>query len=221
MSSAPSRTNGFAMAVVVEGGLALAALGIAAFFRIPLRDQLVSSTIPWHLRVVRGVLVTIPMLAAFWWLVHSSRTTLRELRQQVEWLIREMFPTSSIPQFALVAILAGVGEELLFRGALQTLIGRWTTPVFGLVITSVLFGLAHALSKLYFVFATVIGLCFGWLVLRYNDLVTPMVAHSLYDFIALVYLSKRTTSAGRSSSPGNVTGSAQDSNSNSDEPSDH
>jgi hypothetical protein len=28
------------------------------------------------------------------------------------------------------------------------------------------------------------------LVLHYNDLVAPMVAHSVYDFVALVYLSK-------------------------------
>ena len=32
----------------------------------------------------------------------------------------EMFPGGSVPQFAMVAALAGVGEELLFRGVLQT-----------------------------------------------------------------------------------------------------
>jgi membrane protease YdiL (CAAX protease family) len=102
-----------------------------------------------------------------------------------------MFPTASIPQFALIAVLAGVGEELLFRGVLQTLLVSWTTPMLGLAISSLLFGAAHALSKLYFLLATVIGVCFGWMVLQYHDLVASMVAHSLYDFVALIYLARR------------------------------
>ncbi len=114
----------------------------------------------------------------------------REAPRQVEWLIGEMFPSGSTAQFAMVAILAGVGEELLFRGALQTKIGDWTTPLIGLTITSLLFGLAHALSKLYFLFAVAVGGFLGWLAWRYDDLVAPMVAHSVYDFLALVYLSR-------------------------------
>ena len=130
------------------------------------------------------------MLVVFWCLLNTNWARLRELREQVEWLVREMFPTGSIPQFAMVAPLAGVGEELLFRGVLQTKLGEWTTPVIGLVLASLLFGVAHALSKLYFVFALVVGLFLGWLTLHYNDLVAPIVAHALYDFLALIYLSR-------------------------------
>jgi hypothetical protein len=106
-----------------------------------------------------------------------------------------MFPNGSIAQFATVAMLAGVGEELLFRGSLQTALGNWTTPVTGLVITSVLFGLAHALSKLYFVFAVAVGAFLGWMTLKYNDLLAPIIAHGLYDFLALAYLSRRKSRA--------------------------
>ena len=123
-------------------------------------------------------------------MVHSSRAALRELRQQVESLIGEMFPAGSLAEFGLVALLAGVGEELLFRGVLQNVLSEWTTPVAGMLIASLLFAVAHALSKLYFMLALIIGLCFGWLVLQYNDLVAPIVAHSLYDFVALIYLSR-------------------------------
>jgi membrane protease YdiL (CAAX protease family) len=108
----------------------------------------------------------------------------------VQWLIGEMFPDGRIRQFALVALLAGVGEELLFRGVVQRLLIDWTTPAAGLVAASLVFGAAHALSKLYFLLATLIGLCFGWLVLYYGDLIAPMVAHSVYDFVALVYISR-------------------------------
>jgi uncharacterized protein len=188
MASIEERNNGFAMAVIVEGGLALVALVLAWLFSVPLRVQLPSTTSDLVSATLRGLLVTLPMLVAFFWLVHSSRATLRQLREQVEWLIGEMFPDATIGQFAMVAVLAGVGEELLFRGVVQWVVSAWTTPIVGLVIASLLFGLLHALSKLYFVLATAIGFLFGWLVYEYNDLVAPMVAHSVYDFVALVYL---------------------------------
>ena len=193
--------NGFAMAVLVEGGIGLAAIVLAWLFSVPLREQIPPPGPPLWFAIARGVLVTLPMLGLFFWLVHSSRATLRRLREQVESLIREMFPANSIPQFAMVAVLAGVGEELLFRGVIQYVLSHWLTPAAGLLLASLIFGLAHALSKLYFVLATLIGLCFGWLVFHYNDLVAPMIAHSLYDFVALIYLSRRVrvgTSSGSS-----------------------
>lgn len=190
MPKTASRSDGFAMAVMVEGGLALLAVMLAWLFRVPLGDQIAAWGAPLAWAVARGLLVTLPMLAVFWWLMHWDRPTLRRLREQVQWLIGEMFPDASLGQFALVAVLAGVGEELLFRGVLQSLLGQWTTPVAGLVLTSLIFGAAHALSKLYFLLATLIGIVFGWLVLQYDDLVAPMVAHSVYDFVALVYISR-------------------------------
>jgi membrane protease YdiL (CAAX protease family) len=193
MDSAAERSNGFAMAVVVEGGLAVVAVLLAWIFRVPLKERFPAFGAPLVVAIARGLLATLPMLVVFWLLVNSNWPMLRQLRGQVEWLIREMFPTGNIAQFAMVAVLAGVGEELLFRGALQTKIGDWTTPLVGLVITSLLFGLAHALSKLYFLFAVAVGGFLGWLTFRYNDLAAPMVAHGVYDFLALTYLSRRTS----------------------------
>jgi membrane protease YdiL (CAAX protease family) len=191
MSQGQPRMNGFAMAIVVEGGITMLALLMAGLFGVPLRDLIPMRGEPLVSALVRGILVTVPMLAVFFLLAHWPLPSLRQLRRQVESLLDEMFPTASIPQFAMVAVLAGVGEELLFRGVLQTVIAGWTTPIVGLAIASLLFGLAHALSKLYFFLATLIGVFFGWLVLYYHDLVAPIVAHSLYDFVALIYLSRR------------------------------
>jgi uncharacterized protein len=191
MDSSAHRSDGFAMAVVVEGGLALIAVVLAWLFRVSLRDMFPAIGPSLVSAIARGLLATLPMLAIFLLLVNSNWPMLRQLREQVQWLIDEMFPSRSIGQFAMVAVLAGVGEELLFRGALQSILGNWTTPVIGLMITSLLFGLAHALSKLYFAFAVAVGAFLGWMTLRYNDLVAPMVAHGVYDFLALAYLSRR------------------------------
>src|SRR4051794_12789803 len=129
MEPDPEHTNGFAMAVMVEGGLALAAILFAWLLSVSLRDQFPPPGEPWAIALARGLAATLPMLLVFWMLVNSRRPMLRQLRDQVDWLIREMFPTGSIPQFAMVALLAGVGEELLFRGVLQTKLGQWTTPL--------------------------------------------------------------------------------------------
>jgi membrane protease YdiL (CAAX protease family) len=189
---APShRTDGFAMAVVVEGGLVLVALALAWAFGVSLRDQFPASGISLVYALVRGLVATLPMLVLLWALVNSKWPALRQLRDQVEWLVREMFPTSSAPEFAMIAILAGVGEELLFRGVMQTKLIEWTSPYIGILLASLLFGLAHALSATYLIFAITVGVFLGWLALHFNDLVAPMLAHGLYDFLALLYVSRR------------------------------
>ena len=131
------------------------------------------------------------MLALFWILVHSQLPVdASTCGNRSSGSFAKCFPSGSYAQFAMVALLAGVGEELLFRGVIQSKLVEWTSPVIGVVLASLVFGAAHALSRLYFVLATLIGLYLGWLVERYGELVTPMIAHSLYDFLALVYLSK-------------------------------
>ena len=81
----------------------------------------------------------------------------------------------SLPAALLLAILAGAGEEILYRGALQ--------PVFGLVLTSVLFTLLHTqygfsreMLILFFV-----SLGFGLTRRRFNTTVA-IIAHAAYDF---------------------------------------
>lgn len=79
----------------------------------------------------------------------------------------------------MLAITTGIGEELLFRGALQ--------PIFGNVITSIFFALMHpqylinpAIVLIFFV-----SLCFGWLRNRYNT-TAAMMAHFVYNFMGFV-----------------------------------
>lgn len=190
--------NGFPLAVVVEGALALGAIALAWLFGVELRQQFPATRSSWVEGGLRGIASTIPMLVFFWWLVRSPYDGPRRLRNQVERIVDELFPDASLPQFALIAILAGVGEELLFRGVLQPLFQRWTTPVVGLLLASLIFGAAHALSQTYFLLATLIGVYFGWLLFHFHDLFAPIIAHSLYDFVALVYIAKNRTPANSS-----------------------
>jgi uncharacterized protein len=183
-------SDGFRMAVLVEGGLVLVAMALAWIFGISLVEQMPADWSGLAAALGRGLIAALAMLVLFFGLYHLPMNEFRRLREQVRWLVGELFPAGNIAQFALVALLAGAGEELLFRGVLQSLISSWTSPAIGLIIASLLFGLAHSLSRLYFVLATLIGLALGALTMQFNDLVAPMTAHAIYDFVALIYFAR-------------------------------
>ncbi len=78
-----------------------------------------------------------------------------------------------------VALCAGIGEELLFRGLLQ--------PVYGIVPTWLLFVLLHAHYGTTFalVMIALLGLVFSLLKARYGT-TTTMILHTTYDFSAIM-----------------------------------
>jgi membrane protease YdiL (CAAX protease family) len=73
-----------------------------------------------------------------------------------------------------LGLAAALGEETVFRGALQ--------PRFGLVFTSILFALLHSQYGLSFstIAVFVIGLVLGVLRLRANT-TTAMITHAVYN----------------------------------------
>jgi uncharacterized protein len=183
--------NPLQMGVIFEAGLGLAAVVLAWLFGISLRGQFTETGADLLAAVVRGCLATLPMLLAFGLLVRSRWPPLRRLRRQVRQLVRQLIQNATIVDIAGLSIVAGIGEELLFRGVIQPLAIRWTTPEVGLAIASILFGLAHAISRTYLILATVVGAYLGWLALRFGEIVTPITAHALYDFCVLWWISRR------------------------------
>lgn len=85
----------------------------------------------------------------------------------------------------LLAMLAGICEEIFFRGFLFLWIHPWNA-VLAVLITNVLFGLAHAVTPLYAMLAAFLGLYLTALVAvdPTPNLLIPITAHSLYDLIA-------------------------------------
>ena len=91
----------------------------------------------------------------------------------------ELLENLSWPVVIIVALCAGVGEELFFRGVLQRWLGVWGQGV--------AFGLAHAINVYppQVLFAFAMGVLFGYLFKRGWSLVSLMIAHFLYDFVLL------------------------------------
>ncbi len=174
----------FALAMLFESGLGFAGLLVAWWANVSLQSRL-QVTAP---ALVRGLVACLPMLILLVAISNSRWLPLVQLRRQVETLVREIFSGSSWLEIAMICFAAGLGEELLFRGALQPWVARLTNPTVAIVVVGLLFGLAHSLSVTYFVVATLIGCYLGWLMEAYDDLVAPIVAHALYDFAAIAFL---------------------------------
>lgn len=90
----------------------------------------------------------------------------------------------------ILASIAGLSEELLFRGVIQPWIELSWGMSAGLVGCNIIFGLAHAITPLYAVLATFVGIYLS-LSLDYGgdrNLLVPVVIHGFYDFLAFVAL---------------------------------
>jgi membrane protease YdiL (CAAX protease family) len=172
------------LAIAFEAGLGVLGWAIARGFDVPLADRLrLSPAVAW-----RCGLGLAPMLALLVVAMRSPWPPLVRLREHVQSFVHELFAGASVGELAAVAIAAGAGEELLFRGALQPVAEVRLGPTWGLIVVSVLFGAVHAASAMYFVLATAVGLYLGWLAQSYDDLVAPIVIHAAYDWAALVVL---------------------------------
>jgi membrane protease YdiL (CAAX protease family) len=106
----------------------------------------------------------------------------------VEERMAPLFAGSTAAELALVAALAGLGEEALFRGVVQTALAARLPAWTAVAIAAAGFGLAHWLTPAYAVLAGIVGAYLGWAFLASGNLLVPIVAHALYDFIALAIL---------------------------------
>ncbi len=120
------------------------------------------------------VLVVLSRVAARSWLPMTRMTkSLAELIGPVRW-----------SHAVLLAVLSGLAEEILFRGAL------W--PHLGLVGTTLLFGLVHVLPRrsmwVYPLFATLAGLLFGLLREGTQSIWPCVLAHVVVNALNLAWI---------------------------------
>lgn len=108
-----------------------------------------------------------------------------------DYYIVEMISKMKLTSFDRIqaSIFAGSGEELLFRGAIQPLLGIW--------VTSVIFVGLHGYFKFqstgHLIFG---GMMFGLSVIlgylfEYVGLIAAMSAHAIYDMIMLYLVQKK------------------------------
>lgn len=184
----PSYPHVAFLALATEGGVGLLALFLGWVLGYPLYDAIRWDGDGW----VWGALGAFPLVAIMALVVWVPWPPFRRLLATIDELIVPLFRACNLADLALISALAGLGEEMLFRGIIQRALGEFggepIGPWLGLAVSSVLFGIAHSITRTYALLATLIGLYLGLLWMGTENLLVPIVAHALYDFLALVYL---------------------------------
>ncbi|KAF8096393.1 hypothetical protein N665_0309s0020 [Sinapis alba] len=174
-------------ACTVTSGL-MAALGlvirkashVASTEGLPIPDC--STDIPfgletWHLGLIAGTVV----------LISSSRFLLLkswpDFADSSEAANQQILTSLEPLDYFVVATLPGFSEEMLFRGALMPLFGTSWSSIVGV---GVIFGLLHLGSgrKYSFaVWASVVGIVYGYAAVLSSSLVVPMASHALNNLV--------------------------------------
>lgn len=173
-------------ACLLEGGLVGVAIALGWLFQIN----------PWASWEVTGrawagaALGVLPPCVLLLWVLRSSWAPFVDLRTQLDPVIQTFFGSWSLWELGALSLCAGLGEEVLFRGVIQSGLAAWLGQAPGLVAAALLFGFMHPITRLYVVLAASIGLWFGWVWLWSDSLLAPVLAHAAYDFVALVWCVK-------------------------------
>lgn len=110
-------------------------------------------------------------------LVEMQAETYRFLGRDLRW-----------PAIVTIAFAAGIGEEMLLRGGLQTFLGDYVGSLLAIVLASAVFAAIHLARPVITALLFAIGIVFGTVYWLTGSLLAVMIAHALYDVWALRYL---------------------------------
>jgi membrane protease YdiL (CAAX protease family) len=174
-----STSRAFLIAALYSG---LAVLGVAiAGFRGDWDIYRGPGSTTWKLILspVVGVAFGVGVVLLSRFAVHRF-TWARRLHRDFRGLLGVLPPRDVL----ILAVASSIGEELLFRGALQ--------PWLGIVPTAAIFALLHVGPGLRFLpwtlSALVVGSGFGLLAMEMGDLGAPIAAHFVVNYLNLGYI---------------------------------
>jgi hypothetical protein len=137
-----------------------------------------------------GILGTIPLFLMFLGLEQIQGKSVVNIRKLLLNTLGPGLHRYHWTDLFILAAIAGVSEELLFRGVIQPWIERSWGIAAGLIVSNIVFGMVHAVTPLYALLAALVGIYLG-LSMDYGgdrNLLTPIIIHSCYDFLAFVAL---------------------------------
>ena len=140
--------------------------------------------------LTNGIMGTLPLCVIFLALNQITADSLQQIRQILQNTLGPSLVKHHWADLFVLAAIAGISEEILFRGLIQPWIENSWGMMAGLLVSSLIFGLVHAATFLYFIMATAVSIYLG-LYLDYDgtrNLLTPIIIHGLYDFFAFVVI---------------------------------
>ena len=178
----------FKLAIWFEGGLAVAALVVAWLVDVDLSNALKIeiSALVW------AVVGTFPLFLLLLLFDRYPLGSLYPIRRMLIDVLGPCLSQCSARRLLLLALTAGISEELLFRGVLQPWFENlWGIPI-ALILSNVLFGLAHMVTLTYAVLAGLIGVYLAIFldIGEQRNLLIPMLIHGIYDFLAFLVVAR-------------------------------
>ena len=138
-----------------------------------------------HGALLAGVLVAVAA-AVYYGLPKVSEYLVRTQAKNFAFLEKPL----PFPAIVWVSLGAGIGEEALFRGGVQTLAADYVGMPLAIAIAAALFAVVHFARPLIAAIIFAIGVVFGCVFWITGSLLTVMLAHALYDVFALWYVQK-------------------------------
>jgi len=118
------------------------------------------------------------------WMKASEESTAK----QIEFMLKRNTVQDLLLNLVLVAVFAGIGEELFFRGVLQRLfIKLFKNPWAGILVTAFIFSAIH-LQFYGFIPRFILGILLGLLYWYSGSLWPAIIAHFIYDAFAVVMI---------------------------------
>ena len=174
------------MACWFESMLAVAALLLGWLLDIqPYADLRFTET-----AALLGVAGTLPLLLIFMGMQYLPIPAVKQIKNMIEGSLGQSLIQLHWLHLLILALVAGFSEELLFRGLLQPWLEKLINLSAALIISNLVFGLVHAVTPLYALFAILTGLYLGWSLdcQGERNLLIPMIIHTLYDFVAFLII---------------------------------
>ncbi len=195
----PSSVDRFLLyALAVEATIACAALFVS---RLLDHDPFVGIDLEngpardWLRAISLGIIATLPPLGGFVILDRVPWIGFQRIKEFMETQFLPNFRQATWAEVAMIALAAGLGEELLFRGLIQQSLAAWFDSAQGtmlvVIAAAVIFGLCHWITPTYAALATGMGIYFGVLLVLSGSIIVPILCHALYDFVVLVILIRR------------------------------
>lgn len=191
-SSARDEERAFLVTAALGAALIPVAVGVAGLLSV----DIVAAAGLSFAAVFWGVAACAPLVALLHCFLRTQWRPLAEFRQsQLKFFIEIGFALTTRRALVLAAI-AGLSEELLFRGAIQTALSRDYPAALAVILPNIVFGALHARTLLYAVIAGLVGVYLGVCYHLTGSLAAPVITHALYDFVALVWTRKAIDAAG-------------------------
>ena len=175
---------------LIGAGVTEGSLLLSAFFLGWLMDFSPTQDLSWTWEDLGfGLLATLPMLLIMLAVLLFPGSGIRQIREFMRDTLGPLLSRCRIIDLLLLAILAGLCEEVLFRGFLFAYVRQFNQGL-AVIVCNLAFGLAHLVTPLYALLATMAGLYLTALVAvdPSPNLLVPVTAHASYDFVAFLVI---------------------------------